>query len=40
MCSWLLAITSQIILQEMGHGGAGGIWAELVSNRGNLAIYQ
>jgi hypothetical protein len=26
-------------LQEINHAGAGGIWAELVSNRGNFQIY-
>ena len=30
----LISSTTILSLQEINHAGAGGIWAELVSNRG------
>jgi hypothetical protein len=37
----LIAENNEILefdLQEINHAGAGGLWAELVSNRGHFLI--
>lgn len=32
--------SGRLLLQEINHAGAGGLWAELVSNRGHFENFM
>lgn len=34
-----MLILGNVIFQEINHAGSGGLWAELVSNRGLLYLF-